>query len=178
MAAFIPVLPFQHVTMAQRATACRARTSVPRGGTHACHWRRLACPSRISLPPLPHLPLASPGLPVTYRPAALSRSAQIEDYTRALEVEPGNSFAFYNRGITWDRLGQYRKAIEDFTRAIEIDPGNADFYHNRGFSLRKDGRFEEAIADYSQAIRLNPKHCRAYYNRAFSFDRWAAGRKP
>ncbi len=59
------------------------------------------------------------------------------DYTRALEAEPHNSFAYYNRGITRDRMGAYDGAVEDFSMAISLDPHNADFYHNRGFSLRK-----------------------------------------
>ena len=61
----------------------------------------------------------------------------VEDYTRALEVDPLNSYAFYNRGITRDRKGDFAGAVADFTTAIELDRGNADFYHNRGFSLRK-----------------------------------------
>ena len=63
--------------------------------------------------------------------------AAVADYTRALEVEPANSFAYYNRGITRDRMGDFMGAVEDFTQAIALDPQNADFYHNRGFSLRK-----------------------------------------
>lgn len=71
----------------------------------------------------------------------------IEDYTAALEVDPNNSYAYYNRGITRDRMGDYASAISDFSTAISLDASNADFYHNRGFSLRKqvclkaDGEF-------------------------------------
>lgn len=61
----------------------------------------------------------------------------VEDYTQALQVDPQNSYAYYNRGITRDRSGDYEGAIADFTHAITLDPANADFFHNRGFSLRK-----------------------------------------
>lgn len=61
----------------------------------------------------------------------------MEDYSQALQVDPHNSYAYYNRGITRDRSGDYEGAIEDFTHAIRLDPANADFFHNRGFSLRK-----------------------------------------
>ena len=61
----------------------------------------------------------------------------LADYGRALQVDPHNSFAHYNRGITRDRLGDFTGAVEDFSAAIAIDASNADFYHNRGFSLRK-----------------------------------------
>lgn len=61
----------------------------------------------------------------------------VQDYTKALQVEPGNSYAYYNRGITRDRNGDYQGAVEDFSHAINLDPANADFFHNRGFSFRK-----------------------------------------
>lgn len=61
----------------------------------------------------------------------------MEDYSEALQVDPQNSYAFYNRGITRDRSGDYQGAITDFSHAISLDPANADFFHNRGFSLRK-----------------------------------------
>lgn len=61
----------------------------------------------------------------------------IEDYTQALQVDPQNSYAYYNRGITRDGSGDYEGAVEDFSHAIRLDPANADFFHNRGFSLRK-----------------------------------------
>ena len=61
----------------------------------------------------------------------------LADYGRALEVDPVNSFAHYNRGITRDRLGDFAGAVEDFSAAIALDANNADFHHNRGFSLRK-----------------------------------------
>lgn len=61
----------------------------------------------------------------------------VQDYSQALQVDPHNSYAYYNRGITRDRSGDYEGAIEDFSHAIRLDPANADFFHNRGFSLRK-----------------------------------------
>jgi tetratricopeptide (TPR) repeat protein len=62
----------------------------------------------------------------------------VADYSAAIDSEPRNSFAYYNRGITRDRLGDFAGAIEDFSAAIALDPSNADFYHNRGFSYRKE----------------------------------------
>lgn len=64
-------------------------------------------------------------------------AAAIQDYTAAILVDPDNSYAFYNRGITRDRVADLAGAIADFTAAAQLNPNNADFYHNRGFSLRK-----------------------------------------
>ena len=40
----------------------------------------------------------------------------ISDYTRALSLDPDNAYAFYNRGISKDRSGEYAGAIQDFTK--------------------------------------------------------------
>ncbi len=58
------------------------------------------------------------------------------DYTAALGIDPRNAYAFYNRGISHDRSGDYEAAIGDFSSAIALLPSNADFYHNRGFCHR------------------------------------------
>jgi tetratricopeptide (TPR) repeat protein len=64
-------------------------------------------------------------------------ASAIRDYTKALQIDPTNAYAFYNRGISHDRNGDFNRAIEDFTAAIRLLPHNADFYHNRGFCFRK-----------------------------------------
>lgn len=72
------------------------------------------------------------------------------------QVSSNSSFAYYNRGIAYDRLGDFVSAVADFSTAISLDPNNADFYHNRGFSRRKMGQFEAALSDYTQV--KNPMH--------------------
>ena len=95
----------------------------------------------------------------------------IEDYSKATELDSDNPFAYYNRGISQDRKGDYINAISSFTQAISIEPNKADFYHNRGFAYRKLRKYIEAIEDYSKAINLDPNHFKAFYNRAFCQDK-------
>ncbi len=95
----------------------------------------------------------------------------VADYSRALQIDPKNAYAFYNRGISHDRSGDFASAIADFTKAISLLPTNADFYHNRGFCYRKQGNFSLAISDYTRALELDPRHFKAVYNRAFSYDK-------
>jgi tetratricopeptide (TPR) repeat protein len=54
----------------------------------------------------------------------------IQDYSKAIQIDPMNAFAYYNKGISLDRKGDYKLAIESFTSAIEIEPNKSDFYHN------------------------------------------------
>jgi tetratricopeptide (TPR) repeat protein len=49
----------------------------------------------------------------------------IADYTRAIEIDPNDAWAYCNRGGAYDEKGDYDKAIADYTQAIEIDPKDA-----------------------------------------------------
>ena len=40
--------------------------------------------------------------------------------------------AYSNRGISYDNMDQYPRAIEDFDKAIQLQPGDAAAYYNRG----------------------------------------------
>ncbi len=145
------------------------------------------------------------------------RRGAIEDFTKAIELNPNYSEAYFNRGLSKASLagrfkfstngnGTYydialektnledrRGAIEDFTKAIELNPNYSEAYFNRGLSKaslanRKrlnsngtedtsyDSAFEKAklegyrgaIEDYTKAIELNPNYSKAYRERGWS----------
>lgn len=75
----------------------------------------------------------------------------IKDYTKAVEINPMHSRAFYNRAFCYDRLHAYQEALADYTAALHIEP-SATAYHNRGTVLERLGREEEALLDYAAAI--------------------------
>ena len=56
----------------------------------------------------------------------------IDDWSKAIEINPQNADAHYNRGSAMNNLGNYQGAIADFTKAIELDPQDASIYQNRG----------------------------------------------
>lgn len=82
----------------------------------------------------------------------------IDDYNKAIELDPNNPFAFYNRGISYDRKGDFKQAIDSFSKAIEMDPQKADFYHNRGYAYRKIKMYNEAISDYATAVKIGEQN--------------------
>ena len=61
----------------------------------------------------------------------------IDDYTRAIELDPKLAEAYCNRGIAYSNLGQYQKAIDNFTRAIKLNPKHAFAYYIRGVTYGK-----------------------------------------
>jgi len=89
----------------------------------------------------------------------------IEDYTKAIEQNPKDSYAYLHRGIVKGTESDDLGAIADYNKAIELDPKNSLAYSNRGIEIAKKGDYAGAISDYSIAIKLNPKYAIAYNNR-------------
>jgi len=54
----------------------------------------------------------------------------IDDYTKAIELEPESADAFYNRGCSWYEVDKLDDSIADLTRAIQLDP-LADHYYGQ-----------------------------------------------
>ena len=45
----------------------------------------------------------------------------IEDFDKAIQLDPGYAKAYYNRGLAYRRLGQHTKAEADYARACSLD---------------------------------------------------------
>ncbi|MBX9723275.1 MAG: tetratricopeptide repeat protein [Candidatus Obscuribacterales bacterium] len=58
----------------------------------------------------------------------------VNEYTKAIELDPKNSMIFTKRAYYYIRLKQYRKAIDDSTRAIELDKRNGWAFDNRAWT--------------------------------------------
>ena len=112
---------------------------------------------------------------IAYNNRALAYGAQgnleraIEDYTRAIELEPNSPLAYSNRGGAYQKQGNLERAIEDCTKAIELEPNNDQAYNNRGGAYYNQGNLEQAIEDYTRAIELEPNNAQAFYNRGTTY---------
>ena len=93
-----------------------------------------------------------------------------EDYTKAIELDPKDAKAYFNRGHAYNELNKYKEAIADYTKAIELDPKYAHAYFNRGFAYDELKKYEEAIADYTKAIELDLTDSDAYSNRGHAYE--------
>jgi tetratricopeptide (TPR) repeat protein len=56
----------------------------------------------------------------------------IADYSSAVRLDPGFGFGYYNRGIVYCKMRQFKKAEEDFSTAIGCIGNFAEAYFNRG----------------------------------------------
>jgi len=89
----------------------------------------------------------------------------IEDYSKALELNPNYTDAFNNRGNAKFKLKDYYSAISDYSKAIELEPNYSKVYRNRGDMKFILEDFYGAISDYNKAIELDPNNIKAYGNR-------------
>ena len=80
----------------------------------------------------------------------------IQEYDRAIELDPNYVDAYVFRGYSYERLGFELRAIEDFDKAIELDSNHAVAFNNRGHAYYLLDEFSRAIEDYNRATSLIP----------------------
>ena len=93
----------------------------------------------------------------------------IEDYNRAIDLEPDYADAYHNRGVAYHQKGDYDHAIVDYDRAIELKSNYVIAYYSRGVAYGDKGDYDHAIEDYNRAIDLEPDYASAYHNRGVSY---------
>ena len=93
----------------------------------------------------------------------------IEDYNKAIELNPKYAMAYNNRGNAYREIKQHERAIEEYNKAIELNPNLAMAYNNRGVAYCEIKQHERAIEEYNKAIELNPNLAMAYNNRGIAY---------
>lgn len=93
--------------------------------------------------------------------------AAVDDYTRALSLDPRLARAYLDRGILyWRELDHPRRAIQDLTTAEELDPTLTEARFNRGVAYQQLREYDRAVADFQAylAVGTHP-HWREYAQR-------------
>jgi tetratricopeptide (TPR) repeat protein len=80
----------------------------------------------------------------------------IQDYERAMALDPTSFRPYINRGNSFSNQGDEARAILDYGRAIELAPTVALAYANRATSYRRLGDKVRAMSDFNRAISLQP----------------------
>lgn len=78
----------------------------------------------------------------------------VEDYNKAIELDPNYANAYNNRGLIYYNKGEYDMAIEDFNKAIKLNLTFALAWNNRGNAYTKKGDIEMARINYETACDL------------------------
>ncbi len=93
--------------------------------------------------------------------------AAIQDFTRALIVNPGNADALRGRASAWLATGELQKAMLDCDESIVVK-SSQEAYSLRGDLWMQLENFDNAIADFETAGRFDELVAVAYEKRADS----------
>ena len=93
----------------------------------------------------------------------------IEDYSKAIKINPKHAKSYNNRGHNFQELGKMNKAIKNYKKAIELDPKYKIAYNNLGEIYSNQDQDKQAIKYYNKAVELKPKTGQPLYNRGNAY---------
>lgn len=88
----------------------------------------------------------------------------LSDYSRVLQLEPGNSDALYGLANVYDATDMPAKAVEAYRTAARSHPAYYAPYQNFGVYYFFHGQYEDAAAWFRKAIECAPGLLRAHTN--------------
>jgi len=91
---------------------------------------------------------------------------KVHYFTRALELDPGLTEAYEQRGMLYYFQGKYTATIIDFQRVAELKPFDSGADIMLGLAFMELENYDEAISHFSRAIVLDPQLTSAYSHRA------------
>lgn len=111
--------------------------------------------------------------------------AAVEDMTRAIDLAPDFTLAYFARANALTRqlqlssaegdgsyqayVGRLHRIFDDYDKVTEYAPRSPFPYYNRGLLYAEAGDLDAAIAQFSRAIALKDDFGEAYFNRGFVY---------
>jgi len=87
----------------------------------------------------------------------------IEEFERAVELEPENASSHFNLADLLDAQGFHDQAAAQYRRAVQLDPAYKTAYNNFGFQYRSMGKLDRADEEYRRMLRWDPQNADAHY---------------
>ena len=88
----------------------------------------------------------------------------MENYRRALEINPNYEDARNNLGFALAGLKKPAEAIVQYDMALRIRPEHVEVHNNLGNALSEIGKVDEAIQHYRFVLERKPDHADAHNN--------------
>lgn len=83
----------------------------------------------------------------------------LADLSKAIELDPSDLAAYYNRSNIYFEKGLLKQALADINASLPLETdlsSQRSAYYRRGKVLARMGKHQAAIADYTRVIRLGP----------------------
>jgi len=81
----------------------------------------------------------------------------VQDFTRALEIDPKMAVGYMNRGYVYNDLRLATKAEQDFRKALELNPKYGEAHLGLAYALLQLRRSTAALKEADAASRLLPE---------------------
>jgi len=91
-------------------------------------------------------------------------AAAVEEYRKALEVQPYDATVHNKLGICYQQMQNDALARREYDRALELDPGYGEVWNNVGTLEQSRRRFKNAVRAYKKAIDVKPGHASFWKN--------------
>jgi TolB-like protein/DNA-binding SARP family transcriptional activator len=75
----------------------------------------------------------------------LAREPAVQEYHRAVELNPNLALAHHGLGTIYLHVGLLDKAVDEFRKTLAIDPGNYGATRRIGLALVYQGRYEDGL---------------------------------
>jgi Flp pilus assembly protein TadD len=72
----------------------------------------------------------------------------VEEFRRAVEINPALAEAYYNLGTSYSRLERYREAVKAYRQAAEIKPGRAEVHLGLGIAYLHLNDTSSSLQEY------------------------------
>ncbi|MBV6478130.1 MAG: hypothetical protein HGGPFJEG_00878 [Ignavibacteria bacterium] len=89
-----------------------------------------------------------------------------DEYIKSATTDP---LGYTYRGLCYQSMKNYPKAIDDFTTVINLGKNNPDGYIYRGNTYVLQRNLPSALTDFSDAIRYGPDNIEGYLGRARAY---------
>ncbi|MEZ4691719.1 MAG: tetratricopeptide repeat protein [Ignavibacteria bacterium] len=75
---------------------------------------------------------------------------------KAIEIEPENTDALFNMGLTFEKMEKFSEAAECFENVLLLDENHRDSYYELGYCFDFLDRMQESVDAYEKHLNYSP----------------------
>ncbi len=99
----------------------------------------------------------------------------LADCDKAISLEPGTAFHYFNRGAIYEQRKEYPLAVNDYTKALALsqkgNPLQGLMYFNRARAYTAIESYDKALDDVKQGEKLAPAFPQNYILESLIYDK-------
>lgn len=94
----------------------------------------------------------------------------VENYTRALQLDPTRCDTLNGLGRAYNRQGKYSESAATFTKCLEVDPQYVKAWNNLGVVNVALGKREDALECFNKAVQIHHGFPEAWQNMGWVYQ--------